>query len=423
MIGVKRYGNLYPKICEITNLYRAHKKARQDKLFYKEVQMVDAEPAKYMMAIQEMLANKTYEVSNYEYKRIVDKGKERELMKLPYFPDRIIQWAIMLVLEPIFIETLCDHVCASVKGRGITRATKLTERYIYEDPEGTKYCLKLDISKFYPNVDHAILKNLLRRKIKDPDTLELLDKIIDSYPGEKGVPIGSYLSQFLANYYLAYFDHWLKEDCHEKYVVRYMDDVVIFGSSKEHLHRRLKEIQTYLSENLNLQVKGNWQVFQTAERGVDFVGYRHFPEYQLMRKGSFKRLKRKMLDIRKKWESGQRISRSEFCAINSYTGFLKWCDSWRAYEKYIEPVIPAAHDFYMNVIHANTRGKSRSKAERKFNRSFAKRKGKDRHARHGNRTRLRGAGTAIDCGDGYSIPTFSDLGVYGREWDADVSVQ
>ena len=107
---MKRYGNIYSKIYDMDNLKFAHKNARKDKLFYKEVKMVDSNEEYYLKQIQDMLINKTYKVSKYEVSIINDKGKERELMKLPYFPDRIIQWAIMLQIEQIFTNTFCTHV-------------------------------------------------------------------------------------------------------------------------------------------------------------------------------------------------------------------------------------------------------------------------------------------------------------------------
>ena len=146
---MKRYGNIYSKIYDIDNLILAHKNARKDKSFYKDVKMVDSNPRYYLMQIQDMLINKTYEVSKYSVSKINDKGKERELMKLPYFPDRIIQWAILLQIESIFMNTFCTHTCASMKYRGIKRASKLTKKYM-KDKENTKYCLKVDVHHFYP---------------------------------------------------------------------------------------------------------------------------------------------------------------------------------------------------------------------------------------------------------------------------------
>lgn len=146
--------------------------------------------------------NGTYQVNpeDYTVSTINDKGKSRELWKLPYFPHRIIQWAIMLQIEPVFNQVFTDFTCASLPNRGIQKAQKLIDRYLKDEP-GTKYCFKMDVHHFYPSIDHDILKRLLRKKFKDPDLLALLDMIIDSHP-PKGIPIGSYLSQYLANFVL-----------------------------------------------------------------------------------------------------------------------------------------------------------------------------------------------------------------------------
>ena len=295
---MKRYGNIYDKICTLDNLREAHRHARKDKLYYQEVKMVDADPDKYLKQIQEMLLTESYEVSDYALSTINDKGKERQLAKLPYFPDRIIQWAIMLQIERVFMEVFCSHTCASIKDRGISKAADLLQQYMKDVP-GTTYCLKIDVSKFYPNIDHAILKQLLTKKFKDQQLLRLLFKIVDSVP-DKGVPIGSYLSQYLANYYLSYFDHWMKETLQLKYVVRYMDDVVILGASKEELHEVRRKMDNYLMTGLNLRLKDNWQVFPVDSRGIDFIGFRFFHGYTLLRKRTAKKFKQRMKAILKK---------------------------------------------------------------------------------------------------------------------------
>lgn len=114
-----------------------------------------------------------------------------------------------------------------------------------------------------------MLKSILRRKLKDKRLLRLLDEIIDS---ADGVPIGNYLSQYFANLYLTYFDHWIKEQKRVKHYFRYADDIVILASDKSYLHSLMGEIRAYLGD-LKLEVKGNWQVFPVAARGIDFVGY------------------------------------------------------------------------------------------------------------------------------------------------------
>ncbi|MBQ3834605.1 MAG: RNA-directed DNA polymerase [Elusimicrobia bacterium] len=361
---MKRHGNIYDKICSIENLREAHRNARKDKLFYKEVQMVDSNPDYYLTQIQEMLSSETYEVSEYTYSVINDKGKSRDLAKLPYFPDRIIQWAIMLQIEPVFMETFCYHTCASIKQRGISRVVDLMHEYL-KDTKNTTYCFKMDVSKFYPSIDHDILKKLLRKKFKDKRLLKLLDKIIDSAITETGVPIGSYLSQYLANFYLSYFDHWMKEELHLKYVVRYMDDIVVLSSSKLHLHIVQAQVKQYLNTELNLTIKPNYQIFPVEKRGIDFVGFRFYHGKTLLRKSTYKKMKRKMRKILKKQMKNQLINYSEFCSINSYAGWLKLCDGYRLSQKYIIPVIPSLLRYYKEIILGNSK-KSPIKKENAF---------------------------------------------------------
>jgi RNA-directed DNA polymerase len=174
----------------------------------------------------------------------------------------------MNVLEPIFVSTFNADTYSCIKKRGIHQLLRKLKTDL-KDIDGTQYCLKFDIKKFYPSIDHDVLKELLRRKFKDKDLLWLLDEIIDSAPG---LPIGNYLSQYLANFYLSYFDHWLKEQKLVKYYYRYADDIVILDSDKCRLHALMIEIEHYLS-SLKLEVKQNHQVFPVDARGIDFVGY------------------------------------------------------------------------------------------------------------------------------------------------------
>ena len=327
---MKRYGNIFNKIINIDNIRLAHKKARRDKSHYVEVKMVDKDVDHYARKIQEMLINETYEVSDYKLSIINDKGKERKLMKLPYYPDRIIQWAIMLQIEDIFLKKFIDQTCASIPKRGIHRAYGFVQKYL-RDEGASKYCLKMDVRHFYENIDKTILKSKLDKTFKDEKLLRLLYKIIDSYPEKKGVPIGSYLSQYFGNFYLNDLDHYIKEDLHCEKYVRYMDDMVIMGSNKGKLHEIRCKIENYLNKELKLELKDNYQVFPTRIRGIDFVGYRFFGDYALLRKSTCKKFKRKMNKISKK----EFISYDDYCSINSYKGWLKYCNSYRLTDKYL----------------------------------------------------------------------------------------
>lgn len=347
---MKRIGNIYPKIYEYDNIKEAHRRARKDKIHYTAVQMVDENPEAHFVEIQEMLRNKTYEVGKYKCKTIKEHNKkERYIMKLPYYPDRIIQWAIMLQLEKYFLKTFCFHSCASIPRGGQARVHKLMDKYT-----GYKYCLELDIKKFYPNIDRNVLKQLLRHKFKDQDLLDLLDLIIDSSPKDenslqdqyqRGVPIGSYLSQFLANFYLCYFDHWLKEEKKCKCVVRYMDNIIIYGNDKNELRQLKNEIEIYLWDNLHLKLKENWQIYPVAARPVDFIGYRYGEGYKLMRKSTAQRFKKLCYKVIRNGYCDQHDAQ----ALASYFGLAVWGDCKRLWDKYYMLVSPVLYKYNYTI--------------------------------------------------------------------------
>jgi len=315
------------------NLQKAHQNAQKGKKWYKEVQKVNQNTEYYLKELQNRLINKAYRTSEYEIFIKNDSGKEREIYKLPYFPDRIAQWAIMQVIEPILEKKLIYDTYSAIPNRGIHLGLERLHQAM-EDREANKYCLKMDVKKYYPSINHDILKQIYRKIFKDPNLLWLLDEIIDSTAGDAGIPIGNYLSQWSGNIYLAYFDHWMKEEMKCERYFRYMDDIVVLHHNKEFLHNLKRRVGDYLAKNLKLKIKGNWQVFPTYERGVDFLGYRSFGGYTLLRKSTAKKFKRKMRKIQKK----DKLDDHSYMSINSYRGWLKWCNSYNLEQKYIKPL-------------------------------------------------------------------------------------
>ncbi len=328
---MRRYGNLYPAICSAENIARAHRNARKGKSHYHDVQAIEADPGPYLAAVRQLLVEKAYTTSPYRTFTRVDKGKTREIFALPYYPDRIIQWAIVQVLEPIWMETLIPTTYSSLPRRGIHQALVDVHRAM-QDGHATRYCLKLDVRKFYPSIDHDILKAILRQKVKDPDVLALLDGIIDS---AEGVPIGNYLSQYFGNLYLSGLDHWIKEVLCVRHYFRYCDDLVLLHSDKAFLHDALERIRTFLADRLRLTVKPNYQVFPTRTRGLDFVGYRFFGNYILLRKSSATALKRKLAAV----AVHEALTPRDRSVVASYAGLAGWCDSHRLAEQYIAPCL------------------------------------------------------------------------------------
>lgn len=327
--AMKRHGNLYEQVCSEDNMVLAWEKARKGKTNTYGVRLFEKDLENNMKQLRDELASGTYRTSEYSVFTIYD-PKEREIYRLP-FRDRIVHHAIMNVMEPIWTSIFIQHTYSCIKGRGIHAVLKALKRDL-NDVENARYCLKMDVKKFYPSVDHEILKAIIRKKVKDNRLLNLLDLIIDSAPG---VPIGNYLSQFFANLYLSYFDHWLKETKQVKYYYRYADDMVILAPDKPYLNKLLTEITFYLYIELNLQLNGNYQVFPVSSRGIDFVGYKFYHTHILMRKTIKKRLCRKAAKLNKK----DIDAKSYRMQIAPWLGWAKHCNSKHLLKKFLNEKI------------------------------------------------------------------------------------
>lgn len=318
---MKRIGNLYDKVISLENLHLADEKARKGKLKSYGVRVHDANREANLLALHETLKNGTFKTSKYHIFTIYE-PKERFIYRLPYYPDRILHHAIMNVLEPIWVSVFNKNTYSCIKNRGIHKCAKDVKQALKQDPDGTRYCLKIDVRKFYPSIDHETLKKVVRRKIKDVRLLALLDEIIDS---TDGVPIGNYLSQYFANLFLAYFDHWLKEEKRVKYYWRYADDIVILAPNKDTLHELLHDIRAYLRDNLKLSVKRNYQVFPVDSRGIDFLGYVFYHSHTLLRKAIKQKLCRRVAKLNKRKNAPTKESYKQ--QICSWWGWCKYCDS------------------------------------------------------------------------------------------------
>ena len=318
---MKRYGHLFQRISSYEQLFHAAEYARRGKSRQKSVQTFYADLDGNLRKLHEELAGHTYRTSPY-HTFMLHAPKEREIYRLP-FRDRVVQWSILLALEPVWVSSFTRDTYSSISGRGIHGLYRKLAADLRSAPEATKYCLKLDVRKFYPSIDHALLKQVIRRKLKDAELLWLLDGIVDSVPESAGIPIGNYLSQFLANLYLSELDHLLKERYGVKYYYRYADDMVILDSSKERLHGILVAISDYLHSERRLAVKGNYQIFPVAARGIDVVGYVFYHTHVLARKKNKQALARQLHALRKRGLPEKEV----MLQAASRAGFVQHCNS------------------------------------------------------------------------------------------------
>lgn len=366
MVNIKRFGNLYEKIYDIDNLRKAHKNARKGKSWYKEVVEVDNNLDYYLEKLSDMLKNKTYKTSKYQVFQKQENNKIRTIYKLPYFPDRIAQWAIIQVIEPYLLRTFTSDTYSSIPNKGIHQALYKIKNDMHNKFDQCTYCLKIDIRHFYQNINHKILIDKYKRIFKDNNLIWLLEEIINSIntadledlkefykdnsiDDQTGIPIGNYLSQYSGNLYLSSLDHYIKEQLKIKFYYRYMDDIVILLNNKEELFRIKNKIEDFLYKN-KLLLKSNWQLFPSNVRGIDFVGYRIFKDYILLRKSTCNKMKKRMNGIYKKVQRKKLMNHSDWASINSYKGWLKHCDSYHLQHKYLNRLEPYANYYYFKII-------------------------------------------------------------------------
>ena len=158
-------------------------------------------------------------------------SRKKRTIIVPTFREQIVHHMAVNILKPIFMKSMYEHSYGSIPGRGAHLAKKMIQKAIAKGGRDVKYVLKMDVRKYFDSIPHDILKAKLARIIKDDEFLELLYEIINVV--DRGIPLGFYTSQWLANWYLTDLDHYIKEQLHAKYYYRYMDDMVIFGSNKK----------------------------------------------------------------------------------------------------------------------------------------------------------------------------------------------
>lgn len=309
---MKRIGNLYNKICDIGNIRLAYKNAKRGKSKYRQVKEIEKDPEYYLLQIQEMLVNKTFTTSEYIIKDIFDGKKNRTIHKLPFFPDRIIQHALIQIIEPILINSFIRDTFQSIKGRGTSDVRKRVSKFYKENKP--KYCLKIDLKKYYPSVNNDILKQKIRKKIKCKDTLYLIDDIIDSC---QGLPIGNYTSQHFGNFYLNDFDHYIKENLKIKGYFRYCDDLVFLHDDKKFLQNNKSKIINFINKE-KLVIKDSWQLFSTKQP-LDFVGYCYKENKIIIRKS----IKLNFLKTLKRINTKKEPIKNDIFSLMSFWGWLK----------------------------------------------------------------------------------------------------
>ncbi|MGB5595196.1 MAG: RNA-directed DNA polymerase [Crocosphaera sp.] len=348
---MKRYGNLYPQIIDFDNIYLAARKAQKGKRFQHNVLQFNYNLETELLKIQQELKDKTYQPRSYRTFHLRD-IKTRLISAAPY-RDRVVHHALCNIIVPIFERTFISDTYANREGYGTHKALR---RFI-DFARSSRYVLQCDIRKYFPSIDHQILKQLIRRKIKCQDTLWLIDKIIDNsneqeqvihyFSGDDlltpierrhGLPIGNLTSQWMANIYLSDFDHFVKEELKATKYLRYVDDFALFSDDHQFLQDARLNIENYLAK-LRLKIHPiKSQLFET-KYGASFLGFRIFPDNIKVRNQNLTRARKRLKKLQKNYAQGnidiQDIKRS----LNSWSAHLKHGDTWRLRKQIFDSLV------------------------------------------------------------------------------------
>lgn len=318
---MKRHGDLWKYVVDPENIELAYKRAKHGKTWQRTIQRVEKRKPQALEELRQSLMNRTFTTSEYRTKRVYE-PKERTIYILPFFPDRIAQHAVMNVVAPIWNRTFDEesHACRPGKGQHSASISVMRNVRRYH------HVLQGDIRKFYPSLHHDTVLSIIHRKIKDPDVLWLLDDIVRSFPGGRNAPIGNLTSQWLGNLYMNEFDQWVRREIKPGGYVRYNDDFLLFGNDHQRLLEFQEQCRDYLAEKLKLFMSKD-RVYP-VHRGVDFVGYRHFPGYILVRKSTAKRIRARVRHLKYEIATGSIPTEKARSVIASINGWMQWSNTY-----------------------------------------------------------------------------------------------
>ena len=322
---MRRTANLFEQICTLENLRSAYQKAAQGK---RDQQVVREFGQALDSRLSEMLVTIGHgSIALGRFHQFVIRDPKERVITAPCFEERVLHHAVMNLCEPVFDRWLIDDTFACRKGKG--REAAVLRAFSFSKHFG--WFLKLDIRKYFDSISHFTLQNLLKRRFKDDQLLELLNRIIHSFRGAIGVglPIGSLTSQHFANFYLGWFDRFVKESLRIRGYVRYMDDMVLWHDDPTVLKRIRSQCEEFLNKTLSLKVKP--MILQRTSVGVDFLGCRIWPTHVSLSRRSKRRWQRRMVMLQQAARLGLISEHDLQTRLEAATSFAKGASakSWR----------------------------------------------------------------------------------------------
>lgn len=311
VVHMKKFTGTYENIISIEHLLAAWHGFARGKKYHEDVTAFQARLMENLLVLRDDLRSKTYRHGPY-WAFVVSDPKRRDIHKAPV-RDRVLHHLLYQALYPYFDTQFIhdSYSCRLEKGthRALDRFRALGWKVSKNDTR-TCWVLKCDIRKFFANIDHAILKEILARHIEDTDILALFTHVIDSFKTESskavGLPLGNLTSQLLVNIYMNEFDQFVKRQLKAKHYIRYADDFVFLHENRAYLENLIPKIERFLSDELKLSLHPDKVSIKTLASGIDFLGWVHFPKHRVLRTTTKRRMFRRIGES--EWNEATMIS-------------------------------------------------------------------------------------------------------------------
>lgn len=327
----KSYGGLWAQVVSFENLLSGYEEARRGKRYKPEVLEFGEQVEGRLFSIQESLLAGNWSPAQYKEFWVVHSLKRR-LVQAPAFCDRVVHHALIRVTQPPMERKWIFDSYACRNGKGTHRSVFRVKDFLHRASRlwGKVYVLQIDVSKYFPSINHEILLGNLTRTFREKEILSLFDRVVTGRNNTgKGLPIGALTSQTLANHYLSEADHFIKECLEQKFYVRYMDDMIILDGSKDRLRSILADIDWFLQTQLRLELNPKTRIYPASE-GVDFSGYRTWRTHILPRKRNIQAAKARFKSVSKLYSKGEMDFDAALARLASFIGYTKHCDCFKS---------------------------------------------------------------------------------------------
>ena len=335
--------DLWQELCSYENLILAFKKARKHKT--KKDYVIDFEnnPENNILLLRSELLLCSYNPKPLKT-FIVRDPKTRKISKSD-FRDRVVHHALCNIMEPIFEKIFIFDSYANRKGKGTLKALQRFDyfkRKVSKNSTRNCFVLKCDIKHYFENVNHKILLEIIRKKIRDEKIIWLIKIILQNHKiggrSNLGMPLGNLTSQFFANVYLNELDQFVKHNLKATYYIRYVDDFVILSENYQLLQKYNQAINKFLAENLRIELHPDKSKIIKLYKGVNLLGFRVFYYHKLLRKANKRKFYRKLREQLESYKNKEINCKYLIQSLRGWLGYSMWANTYKMRKNIINQI-------------------------------------------------------------------------------------